>query len=291
MDPSLQLVERYQELLARRDGDLPYDFHSLFPEGGFWTRRASQKRLAFLKKIDEPLRAMLRPGERVLFLTHAIGYSLWESYFLGLLIQYLNRRALVLTTERLLLVQIDSRLRARELRSQIELRAIVGLGRTGFGNTLLRTASGGRYVFIRLPRGDRKHLSTLAAAAGPSQAIAGGGGMQHLCPHCYAAVEGSPSECPSCNSAFKSPARAGWLSLLFPGLGDLYLGHRWFGIGGILMAACFWLTFLFAMSDPQLRGGVEIASFAATGFLLLHARGAVATLHIARKGHYAARRE
>lgn len=118
MDPTLQLVERFEELLQRRHDESPYDFQTMFPTGGFFVRRASQKKVVLLKRIDEPLRAMLRPGERVAYLTSGVLHSFWESYFLGTPMYYLNRKALVLTSERLVLIQIDSRQRPKRVLKQ-----------------------------------------------------------------------------------------------------------------------------------------------------------------------------
>lgn len=290
MHAGLQLVERFEELLTRRDADLPYDFHTLFPNEGFWSRRASQKRLALLKKLDESLRAMLRPGERVLFLTQGIAYSFWESYFFGLPMYYLNRRALALTNERILLLQIDSRRRARQLRSQIRLGAITEFRRTGLGNTSLRLTSGKRYVFVYLPRRDWKHLSSLLSAT-KSQQAAVVADLEQLCPFCLAVVEHHPTACPACHGALKSWVKAGRLSMLFPGLGDIYLGHSRLAVLEMLVAGLFWLNFVLGILYPDPRapaGGMDIGATAVFGLLLVHGGDALTTFHIAKKGHYPA---
>ncbi len=293
MHPTLQLVDRFEELLTRQDAQLPYDFPTMFPTDGFWARRASQRKLGFLRKVDEPLRAMLHPDERVLFFTHAVAHSFWESYLLGFPMYYLNRRVLVLTTERLILVQIDSRRRPRELRAQVPLGAVEGFRRTLLGNTVMRLRSGQRYVFVRVPRRDRKRLIELIAGAQTRAAASAGAGLQQLCPWCFQVVEGHPVECPACHGAFKSWRKAGLLSLLFPGLGDVYLGHTRFAVLEILVAGLFWLSILLAIvaPDPQapLSAG-DIASTAFTGFLLLHGGDCLGTFHIAKKGHYPAQR-
>jgi hypothetical protein len=289
--PSLRLVERFDELLTRQDSQLPYDFSSLFPDGGYWTRRASQRKLAFLKKVDEAIRAMLRPDERVMYLTQAVAYSFWESYFGGLPMYYLNRRAIVLTTERVILMQIDSRRRPRALRSEVALGAIEGFRRTALGNMALRLASGTRQVFVHMPRRDRKNLVAQTMAARAKAGAAAERRLVHLCPHCYRVVDGFPSDCPSCKRALKSWRTAGRLSLLFPGLGNIYLGQPRFAVLEVLVAGLFWLSILLAIVFPDPRAPMragELATSAFLGFLIFHGGDALATFHIAKKGHYPA---
>lgn len=288
MHHTLENVDRVEELLQRLTDDLPYEYKSLFPVDGFWAKRASQKRLALLKRIDEALRPMLWPGERVMFLTSGVLVSFWESYFLGLPMYYLNRRALVLTNERLILVQIDSRRRPRELRSQVLLRAIAKVGSTLLGNTTLKLQAGKRYTIAYMQRRDRRSLSSLIES-GRGQATKDGAAtaIEHLCPHCYAVVADHPDACPSCRGAFKSSKVAGLRSLLFPGLGDIYIGHWRFAIVEILVASVVWLSVLLPDGEGAATAGDRLAA-APVVFLLLHVTDAIATRYVARKGHYPA---
>jgi len=284
MHPTLQNVDRVEELLQRQTNDLPYDYKSLFPVDGFWAKRASQKRLAFLKRIDDELRALLWPGERVAFLTSGVLVSFWESYFLGLPMYYLNRRALILTNERLILVQIDSRRRPRELRSQVLLRAIGKVGSTLLGNVTLRLEAGKQYTIAYMPRRDRRALIGLTATMrGQATKTGAAEAIEHLCPHCYVVVADHPVECPSCHGAFKSSKTAGLRSLLFPGLGDIYLGHWRFAIFEILVTSFFWLSVLL---PDETRADRDRLAGAIVVFLLFHVPDAIATRYVARQGHY-----
>lgn len=286
MHPTLRLVERVEELLQRQTDDAPYDYKSLFPVEGFWARRASQKKLGFLKRIDESLRAMLWPGERVLFLTSGVLHAFWESYLFGLPMYYLNRRALALTTERLILLQIDSRRRPRELRSHVVLRAVDNLSRSILGNSRLRLKSGKTYTIAYVPRRDRKTLVAMirewqqrASRESAAQTL------EHLCPHCYVSVDGHPVQCPQCGGAFKSPRKAGLLSLVFPGLGDIYIGHLRFAILEILVAALIWLGVL--LPDPQApMTAAERLVAALMVFTFVHGGDGIGTWYVARKGHH-----
>lgn len=244
MHPTLQFVERYEELLQRHTDNSPYDYQSMFPTGGFFVRRRSQKKLAFLKRLDEPLRAMLSPTERVLYLSSGSIHSAVESFLFGAWSYYLNRRALILTTERLILLQIDSRNRPGELRSQVPLESVAKLGVTAFGNTKIQVTSGKSYVLTYVPRADRKALKDrIAAAQAGARARTEAGDMQQLCPYCFRVVSGHPDRCPDCQGGLKSARRAALLSLALPGLGSFYLGHLRFGAVEMLLAASVWLRF------------------------------------------------
>ncbi len=290
MHPSLELVDRFDELLTRRDATLPYDFQTLFQTGGFRVRRASQKRLALLKGIDDQVRAMLHPGERVRFLTQAVAHSFWEAYWGGLPMYYLNRRALVLTTERLLLLQIDSRRHPRALRAQVRLGGISTVKRTGFGNTLMKLASGERHVFVKMPARDRKALVALLTehAAAPDPVA---GHIENLCPFCHQPVADHPVECPACRGRFKSWHTAGVLSLLFPGVGAIYLGLKGVAALEMIVAVLIWLEVVAAVAAPDPRNPLtpaQIAVTAASIVLFVHGLAALLTFHMARKGHYPA---
>lgn len=286
MHPALESVDKVGELVQRQDDGLPYDYATLFPVDGFFAKRASQKRLGLLKRIDDPLRALLWPGERVVYLTSGVLFSFWESYFFGLPMYYLNRRALVLTTERLVLIQIDSRRKPRELRDQLPLRAIARFGRTFLGNTTIKLKAGKSYSVAYVPRRDRAAVVGLgqrhqATATRDSTADR----IEHLCPHCYVAVPGYPLQCPNCRGAFKSATKAGLLSLVFPGLGDIYIGHWRFAVLEILVAGFIWLAVLASLSEGNTDGGSVVAS-ALFIVIFIHGADAISTWYVARKGHH-----
>jgi len=287
MHRMLATVETFEELVRRGQDSTPYDYPTMFPADGFWARRASQKRLKLLKTIDEPLRAMLHPGERVLFLTAGAFYSFVESYFAGSIILYANRRAIVLTTERILLLQIDRGGRLRALRSQVGLRSIEAFSRTALGNSVLKLADGRRYTFAYVRRRDRKALSDLTPMA-IARATAGGTGqgLEHLCPHCYVPVKNEPAACPSCGGAFKSRRKATLLSLLFPGLGMMYLGHPGIGAFEAFVGALIWFANL--TSPGVLTSLPVLITTVILIVLVFHGIDALVTRHIAGKGCYPA---
>jgi len=122
---NLQTARRYEDLLGDGVEPSPYEFALLFKTDGWFSRRRAKNRFKALRAIDPKLRRMLRDGERVFFVTSGTTSNAAEQFFAGTWVaQALNRRALVFTTDRVLLQQIDSRQRPGDLVSQIAYTSI-----------------------------------------------------------------------------------------------------------------------------------------------------------------------
>jgi hypothetical protein len=286
MTNGLGQAKRFQDLLGHPDPGAPYDFTAVFTAKTWGERRLSKRRFKLLKRIDPRIREMLEEGERVRCVTWGTAVSFWASYWLGWASYYLNQRALIVTDRRVLLIQIDSRRRARELRDQLRYQAIDEIKRTLLGNTKIKMRSGKTRLFSRVPGRDRavlqQVLRDLRGKIGPDHAIED---IEHLCPHCFGVVKGYPKKCPSCAGAFKSSEKAGLLSLAFPGLGDLYLGHRKFGLFELLVALFVWVSFW--IPNPQYsRTALGLTLGAALLFAIVHGTDAIGTRYVARMGIY-----
>lgn len=292
MHSTLEGARRFQDLLTLTDHDAPYVYSGIFDDTGFRARRLSKKKFKLLKRIDEALRPMLREGERVLFLTFGTAVSFWESYFLGWAMYIINRRAIALTSERILLLQTDTRDHPGEFRSQLDYRAIEVVKGSAVGNTVVKVKSGKSHVFTRLPKADRKALQKVAERLRSESGGLGSGasGMEELCPYCFETVAGRPPQCPHCRGPFKSARKAGTLSLIFPGLGDIYLGHGTFAMMEIIFGAIIWISWLGVMlTDPNMSasGALLMAVFV---IFFVHGADALATWYLGRRGLYPARR-
>lgn len=287
MHPRLQSATRFQDLLVRRPEDDPYVFSSILNNDNWRARRLSAKKLKLLRAIDETLRPMLAQGEKVHFVTWGNRSSFWESYFLGWIAYSLNRRAIILTDSRIILLHIDWRMRPRIFRSQVRYLAIDTLTWPLLGGTKLKLRRKKTHHFTHVPRRDRLHIREFVRRKKMEFRgyAADRTDIQHLCPYCHKPVVGSPPKCLPCRVGFKSPAKAALLSLLFPGLGDLYLGHKTYAVVEILFAALIWLGFL--LPDLESPESLTVKLIAA-GFVfgLMHGVDALATRHIARKGLY-----
>lgn len=297
---TLATATRYEELLAPDLEPAIYDFPTLFQAEGWLARRRAKRRFELLKVLDPKLRSILKPEERVFYATCGSAVTLAEQFFVGWAAYYLNRRALVFTTERLLLVQINSRNQPLELVSQIPYSEIATVKSTWNGICQVKLQGGRKFNFQSVPRAERKFLHRflvdVVQPLSPSP-DSQPGRIEHLCPCCFTVVPGLPAACPSCGSGFKSARKAAFLSLLFPGLGDLYLGHRGFAAIELLGATFLWAIALVipvlngATIDPDTGAALPLDAvfWISTAVLLafVHGMDALLTHHFAKKGHHA----
>jgi hypothetical protein len=268
----------------------------MFKADGFFARQHAKKRLVLLKGLDAKLRRVLRTGERVYFLTSGTTVTLAEHFFVGWMANYLNMRALVFTTERILLVQIDGgKKKAKDLVAQIPYTSLASVKSTWTGSCRIKLMDRSQYNFINVPKGDRKFIAEFLADIVQGTAAPFGNarpaGVENLCPHCFVHVPAHPPACPACTGGFKSPKKAGLLSLVFPGLGDWYLGHRGFAVMEMLSSGLLWLVLvispLLAPKDPKLPP-LDAGYWGTVAVILLFTHGIDATMthHFARKGHH-----
>jgi hypothetical protein len=265
----------------------------MFSRDGFFARRRSKKRFKLLRAIDGKVRQILRPDERVFFATTGTTLSLSEQFFVGWMAMYLNRRALVFTTERILLLQVDRHFRPHGLVSQMPLPAIASVKSTLSGACRVKLLNHEVVKFQSVPTADRKLVTDLLGdlTQGTNAPFARELGMQHLCPHCFAVVPGQPPACPKCGGGFKSIKKATVLSLILPGMGDWYLGHRAFAAMEMIGSAFLWLALvvlpLLTMNLPESEPVTTedwITAAVILGFG--HAMDAWMTRHFAQKGHH-----
>lgn len=265
----------------------PFALETILDHSTWRARRLSKKKVKLMSRIEGKVRSMLTDGEQVRYVTFGSGLSFWESYWLGWAAYYMNQRAILLTDRRMILLQLDSRRRPRELVTQIRYPSIRKVKRTILGNTRVELGDGKRKVFAYVPKRDRKFLQKLTSWTDASL-TPDTGGWEDLCPHCYVRVDGRPRACPACGGGIKSARKAGLLSLLFPGLGDFYLGHWKFALAEMLVAAVIWLGML--MPDPEYPlTGAGYLTLGLVIFVFVHGADAIATWYIGRKGLYPVR--
>lgn len=290
---NVQTAKRFEDLLTGPAEAGPYDYAMMFKADGFFAKQRSKTRFKLLKGIDAKLRRILRPGERVFFMTPGTTVSIGEQLFVGWVAHYLNLRALVFTTDRVLLLAISSSYKAGKLVSQIPYSAIASVKATWSGTCRVKLLNKQTFDFQRVPKADRKFLAEFLSdivkgTNAPFQRVQG---LEHLCPHCYTMVPAHPAACPSCAGAFKLPNKAGWLSFIFPGVGDWYLGHRGFAVMEMISSGFLWLLLviapILASGDPEFQApNAEYWGTVCVILLAGHGLDAVMTRHFALKGHH-----
>jgi hypothetical protein len=228
---------RREAWVALAGKDLPLEAETVFPEGdGPLERRRAAARAKLLASLRPVLEKALQPGERVRYAARGVRYSSFEFYFSGYSVAYYsNLTALVLTDRRLLLLQVTSRGRPRDIKNQLRLAEVRSSRKRLGWSWEIRLADGTKLVFVGMNRVDWKALGTLLPR--PEEAgkpVPGARSLEHLCPICLQTVPGPVGASPACSNAacripFRAPRRAVWFSTLVPGLGDLYLRHYLFG--------------------------------------------------------------
>ena len=104
---------------------------------------------------------------------------------------------------------------------------------------------------------------------------------EDICPACYKGLAKGLSACTTCSMDFKGPKKALMRSLILPGLGDLYLGHRALGTFELIGSIIIWLIIVTSLLAGE-EGGVP---FAITLLVLYNGLDGLLTYHMAKKGY------
>ncbi len=281
-------------------GNCNYDLGTLMKGEGWFARRRAASRLKLLRKLDAKLTRILHPGEKVRFVTKGSMASMAEQFFAGHAVAYhINLRALVFTTERVILIHIGIFSKPHSLVSELAYGSIRKLRSTWSGFCEVTLANGKTHRFSGVPRADRKFLREFLAkmmpenvGGTPSGLGEASDGLMHLCPHCYTALPGRPRVCVSCGGGIKAAITAALLSFGLPGLGNWYLGHRWFAVFEMIGAAMLWVVFVIRPLQEELShmDGEPLSASFWVFFIgmvaAIHVIDAGVTYNFGRKGHH-----
>lgn len=272
-------------------GALPVDAETLFPEPrGASDRRRNTRRAERLASARSVLERALEPGERIRFSLPGIRFFPLEYFLSGMIASRLtNAQTLVLTDRRLLLIQTDRRGRPADIKNAVPL-AHVRAVKQALGRVNLELADGETLGLIGLGR-DAKRLAALVPASPRARTVRRA--IVQLCPQCLRPTDLASDEdtsCPGevCRIPFRSPRRAARMSLVLPGLGNLYLRHRLFGILELFASTLALLLAIYFFGSAMVRGGGALSAFnVGMGWFLVMVPRALAytlTLHMGRKG-------
>lgn len=253
---------------------------------GRYKTRLNKLKLKLLGAVQAPLEALLEQDEQVLHVAAATAYYPVELFFgNGLLTTLYNRYVVVGTNRRLVAVNTNYRMtKPTHYLFQFPYHTIKKISRGLFGTSLALTRKKGkRRIFISLKRTLSAEMKKfISGNIDPSLGLdAKPIPHENLCPACYKALPGKISSCPNCRMQFKNPRKAALLSLLLPGLGDIYLGHRFLGGLELLGALFVWsiVAILLLSNEPA---GIGMAIFL---LLIYNGFDSLLTLHMAKKGH------
>ncbi|UCG10998.1 MAG: hypothetical protein JSU72_10515 [Deltaproteobacteria bacterium] len=282
----LTLIQEYPELKGIACEKL--DLAEIFSPGkhGTFKNRKNNYKLKIIKAVHQLLDRMLRPGERVMRIGKATAYYPAEIIFgNGYLTTLYNHYAVVGTNRRLLLINVNPKIsKPTHYYFQLPYGSIKKVKRGLFGRSLvLRRASGKRRTFIGMKNylaRELKHFiqerQQRVRSAKPTAAVA-----ENLCPSCFLALPENLPQCPKCEATFKRPTTAFFRSLLLPGLGDLYLGHRFLGTLELVGSVVVWVFVILAL----LSSSQETLIVALFVLVLYNGFDGLLTRHMARKGY------
>lgn len=210
---------------------------------GHYKSRKNKYKAKILMAVLPVLDKVLRDGEKVVRIGKGTAYYPVELLLgNGWLTSVYNNYAILATNERLLFINVDSRMKhTTHYLFQIPFENIKKVKRgMMLGGLIFYTLSSRKRVFNSVKRFLAKELSEFimnheALGKGTEKNV-----PEDICPSCFTPLSKGLSVCPSCEAPFKTPKRASLRSLFLPGLGDIYLGHRALGVMESLGSFMIW---------------------------------------------------
>jgi predicted Zn finger-like uncharacterized protein len=280
------LYEEYPEL--QRAGLEKLDLSSIFAwdTQGRKRRRKCKGVAEILRVAYELLDKILEEGEMVKKVGWGTAYYFFEIFFgNGLLTLLYNRYCIFATNRRLLFINVNYRMKRRaHYLFQLPFPYIKRIRRGVLGGNLTFYKSDGkRRHFVGMKPFLSKELYYFVKEKTETDSTRGKGSVtaENLCPVCFSPLPNGLVRCTHCWAAFKRPRKASLRSLMLPGLGDFYLGHRLLGALEMTGSMLVWLVVVFSFLS-----GVP-AHMMVAGVILLWVNGcdALLTHHMANKGY------
>jgi hypothetical protein len=246
-----------------------------------------KKRIVMLRSVEPRLDRLPYPGERIELVTKGTINAFAEQYFMGIWSIIINRTLILCTNFRIILLSSDNKGRARALMWQIPYDRLKKYGRS-MGNITFKCVGGTFLRFVSVPAIDRKRLKQYLAdridharAAGPQ--FPSHADRDPLCPMCATPQPKAATACAECATPFINPAHPAVMSLVIPGLGDLYLGHTAMGVMELLGFALL----LLGLGAYVVTTGPAAIPESALILVVANVVDAAMTYHVARKGKLA----
>ena len=282
----LALISEYPELQDLAAGKLKLEeIFTPNKKGNYKTRR-NKFNLKILKAIHGTLDRMLQSDEQVIQLGKAMAYYPAEIILgNGYLTMMYNYYAVVATNQRLLFINVNSKIsKPTHYYFQIPYDGIKKVATGLFGTSLiLSRQKGKRRIFTGMKRYMAKAFQQLIRDRQPlvKDAKSAKSITEDLCPSCFIPLAKNLVKCPKCKASFKKPATAFLRSLLLPGLGDIYLGHRLLGSLELLGSVVVWSVVIFSVLHA------DQASLVVALVILVIYNGfdGLLTRHMAQKGY------
>ena len=261
-------------------------FEEIFSPGkrGGYRNRKNKFKVKILMAVSEVLDKLIRDGERVLRIGKGTAYYPAELLFgNGWLTMMYNHYAILATDQRILLINVNSRMKGTtHYVFQVLYEDIRKVKRGIFFSCMVwdRIRSK-RRVLTRVKRYISKEMKDFIMERKRYVKGEPGSVLECLCPSCFVPLERGLTECPSCEAYFKTPKKASLRSLLLPGLGDFYLGHRALGAVELMGSIMVWAYAFFLVYHGQ-KDGLFVAVLV---LLFYNCSDAVLTYFMGKKGY------
>lgn len=247
-------------------------------------------KIRILKAVQDKADQILKDGEKVMRVGKGTAYYPLELFLgNGFLTMMYNHYAILCTNQRLLFVNINHRInRSTHYLFQMPYTDIKKAKRGMLLNHLiLQRYNGKRRIFNGVKGYLNKELQafieemrTVSDDASPESLA-----VEKLCPACFVPLSDKLENCPQCNADFKVSQKALLRSLILPGLGDMYLGHRFLGALEMVGAIIVWMVVISSI----IAGGPENFMFAAILLFFFNGLDGLLTYHMAKKGYMLAK--
>ena len=236
-------VETPAPIIRERIFGIPVDPEVLFADAGNIYRARIEKRQRQLIVKLSFVRAFLHPGEKVILVTTAYSpVRLAEQVLTAGLFLDLERSIVVFTNYRILHVPVGGHDRYRQSIAQIRYGDIRGI-QLQRGALVIAYKKGTVEKFKAVAFAERRKIKQLLPALPLTRAVLSPSTRTQLCSHCTRPLMKPVASCRHCGQAFKKKSLALLATLLTPGGGYRYLGHRrpfvWFSLaeGALVLLA------------------------------------------------------
>jgi predicted Zn finger-like uncharacterized protein len=281
----LSLISEYPELQDLDSEKL--DLEEIFASGknGTHKTRNNKFKLRILRAVHETLDKMLLSDEVVMRIGKATAvYPIEMIFGNGYLTMMYNHYAVVGTNQRLLFINVNPKIsRPTHYYSQIPYGSIKKIKKGLFGTSLvIHRQKGKKRTFTGMKRYLVKEFQQfIRERQQPGQTARLNTMVEDLCPSCFMPLAKNLLTCPKCKAPFKKPATAFFRSLLLPGWGDIYLGHRLLGTLELLGSVAVWAVIITII----LGGNPDGLILAALLLVFYNGFDGLLTRHMARKGY------
>lgn len=283
-DHGLEILNAFPEISSYAADH--YDFFKLLKANkkGDYRTRLNKLKMKILAVVKSALDQLLEKDEKVFGIAGGTAYHPIEILLgNGWLTMLYNRYAIVATNQRLVMVHTNHRMtRTGHYLSQMAYEQIRKVTRGLFRTSLtLKPKKGKRRTFTSMKAALTGEMRDLILARMEPEKAPAAQPREHLCPACFSPLVNKLAQCSVCHVAFKTPKEAAFRSLILPGWGDFYLGHRFLGCLEMAGSMLLWLLAL------SMLGGGNFEDLAVMGFLILFYNGfdALLTRHMAQKGY------